>query len=122
MIIPVVGHVSEPQKEDQLQTLVILNQGSQEEEAIISKYIIVNFKKTEEQSCGNVVDNTNMGDQDRLDKDRSYENLVDNTNVGNPKILDKTILRTHLIMIQPAPRSRGPGSNHKLYRLKDNGV
>ena len=31
----------------------------------------------------------NVGNQERLDKDRSYENSVDNTNVGNQEILDK---------------------------------
>ena len=33
--------------------------------------------------------NTNVGNQERLDKDRSNENSVVNTNVGNQEMLDK---------------------------------
>ena len=33
--------------------------------------------------------NTNVGAQERLDKDRSYENSEDNTNVANQEVLDK---------------------------------
>ena len=33
--------------------------------------------------------NTSVGNQERLDKDRSYENSVINTNVGNQAMLDK---------------------------------
>ena len=33
--------------------------------------------------------NTNVGNQERLDKDRSYENSVVNVNVGNQEMLDK---------------------------------
>ena len=33
--------------------------------------------------------NTNVGNQEMLDKDRSYENSVVNTNVGNQEMMDK---------------------------------
>ena len=34
--------------------------------------------------------NTNVSNQERLDKDRSYDNSVVNMNVGNQQKLDKT--------------------------------
>ena len=89
MIIPFVGHVSEPQEEDKLQTPVTLTQGSQEEEAVMNKDYIVNIKSANVKSYENEVDNANIGDQDRLDKDRSYENLLDNTNVSDQEMLNK---------------------------------
>ena len=58
--------------------------------------------------------NKNVSAQESLDKERSYENSVDNMNVGNQEMLDKDFMRTHMIRIQPAPGSRGPGSNHEL--------
>ena len=38
---------------------------------------------------GPIPTNTNVGNKERLDKDRSYENSVGNMNVGNQKMLDK---------------------------------
>ena len=38
---------------------------------------------------GPIPTNTNVGNKERLDKDRSYENSVGNMNVGNQEMLDK---------------------------------
>ena len=45
---------------------------------------------------GPIPTNTNVGNQERLDKDRSYENSVVNKNVGNQEMLDKDYMRTHM--------------------------
>ena len=55
-----------------------------------------------------------MGNQERLDKDRSYENSVVNTMWITKRCWIKTTMRTHMRRIQLAPGSRGPGSNHEL--------
>ena len=44
---------------------------------------------SEPQEEGQSPTNTNVGAEERLDKDRSYENSVDNMNVGNEEMLDK---------------------------------
>ena len=76
-----VGGVSEPQEENQLQTPVALTQGSQKEEAVESKGIIVNIKKTNEKSYENAVDIKNVGDQEMLNKDY-FENSHENDSAG----------------------------------------
>ena len=58
---------SEPQEEDQSRTPVTLTQGSHKE-AVESKEILVNIKKTNEKSYENYVDNINVDDQEILDK------------------------------------------------------
>ena len=64
---------------------------------------------------GPIPTNTNVGNQERLHKDRSYENSVVNTMWVTKRCWIKTIMRR----IQLAPGSRGPGSNQELYSIKD---
>ena len=47
-----------------------------------------------------------MGAQERLDKDRSYENSVDNTNVGNQEMLDKDYYENSHDKDSAGPKSR----------------
>ena len=58
--------------------------------------------------------NTNVGNKERLDKDRIYENSVVNTNVGKQEMLDKDYYENSHKKDSAGPGSRGPGSNHKL--------
>ena len=55
--------------------------------------------------------NTNVGNQERVNKDRSYENSVIIQTWVTKRGWIKTTMRTHMRRIQLAPGSRGPGVN-----------
>ena len=59
-----------------------------------------------------------MGNQKRLDKDRSYENSIVNTNVGNQEMLDKDYCENSHEKDSAGPGRKGPESNHKLLSIK----